>query len=125
MPEQLGRTSSYESTKSSSIRTSSYIQGVPVAKEKISPSPSTGGKPPTYTLQKAARMAARVNTTWARIASVIAYLLAISAIGFVLVLYYVLFYNPYVDIQLEAPPDEFLVRRDRSVSIMESALDDR
>lgn len=95
-----------ESTKSSSIRTN-YIQGVQVNREKLAQT-SSSGKPPTYTLQKAARMTARVNTRWVRIASVIAYLLAISAVAFVLVLYYQFFYDPYRELHSNNLPEAFL-----------------
>ncbi|GAV00167.1 hypothetical protein RvY_11054 [Ramazzottius varieornatus] len=107
MPEELDRTVSYGSTMSSSTRADQGIV-IKCKKDKVSPTSSSGssGKAPTYTLQKAARMAARVNHRWVRIASVLAYLVAISSAGVVLALYYIFFYNPYASLQLTNPHDE-------------------
>ncbi|OQV20216.1 hypothetical protein BV898_05772 [Hypsibius exemplaris] len=111
MPEDLDRTYSYGSTKSSSLRTSNTAY-VAVQKERVSPSSSNNnrdGKLPTYTLQKAARMTAKVNHKWVRIASVIAYLIAISMTAVVLALYYILFYNPYTDLIFTEQSDDVVV----------------
>ena len=52
-------------------------------------------------------MTAKVNHKWVRIASVLAYLMAISLTAVVLALYYILFYNPYTDLVFDpAPPDD-------------------
>ena len=71
----------------------------------MSPASSSLGKPPTYTLQKAARMAARVNKSWIRVASVIAYFLAISVVGGVLAVFYIFFYDPYKDCCVDEPDE--------------------
>lgn len=52
------------------------------------------GKPATYTGDKKAKMAARTNHQWVRLATVFAYLLSVSLAAIVLAIYYSLIWKP-------------------------------
>nr|XP_056707849.1 putative transmembrane protein INAFM2 [Euleptes europaea] len=52
------------------------------------------GKPATYTGDKKARMAAKTNKKWVRLATVLAYVLSVSLAAIVLAVYYSLIWQP-------------------------------
>ncbi|XP_049640965.1 putative transmembrane protein INAFM2 [Suncus etruscus] len=52
------------------------------------------GKPATYTGDKKAKMAARTNQQWVRLATVFAYVLSVSLAAIVLAVYYSLIWQP-------------------------------
>lgn len=52
------------------------------------------GKPATYTGDKKAKMAARTNHQWVRLATVFAYLLSVSLAAIILAIYYSLIWKP-------------------------------
>ncbi|XP_030339589.1 putative transmembrane protein INAFM2 [Strigops habroptila] len=52
------------------------------------------GKPATYTGEKKARMAAKTNKKWVRLATVLAYVLSVSLAAIVLAVYYSLIWQP-------------------------------
>ncbi|KAK2520480.1 hypothetical protein Q9966_013407 [Columba livia] len=58
------------------------------------------GKPATYTGDKKARMAAKTNKKWVRLATVLAYVLSVSLAAIVLAVYYSLIWQP---VRLEEP----------------------
>ncbi|TRZ21337.1 hypothetical protein HGM15179_005734 [Zosterops borbonicus] len=58
------------------------------------------GKPATYTGDKKARMAAKTNKKWVRLATVLAYVLSVSLAAIVLAVYYSLIWQP---VRLEKP----------------------
>ncbi|CAK9292658.1 unnamed protein product [Gordionus sp. m RMFG-2023] len=55
----------------------------------------TTAPPPTYTGEKRARMVAKTNRKWVRIATVMVYTLAVSLAAIILALYYTLVWDPY------------------------------
>uniref|UniRef100_A0A8C4WUS3 InaF motif containing 2 n=1 Tax=Eptatretus burgeri TaxID=7764 RepID=A0A8C4WUS3_EPTBU len=52
------------------------------------------GKAPTYTGDKKARLAAKTNKKWVRLATVFAYILSVSLAAIVLAVYYCVFWQP-------------------------------
>ncbi|XDV42210.1 hypothetical protein PO909_010917 [Leuciscus waleckii] len=52
------------------------------------------GKPATYTGDKKAKMAAKTNKKWVRLATVIAYVLSVSLAAIILAIYYSLIWKP-------------------------------
>lgn len=56
--------------------------------------PSERGKPATYTGDKKAKMAAKTNKKWVRLATVFAYVLSVSLAAIVLAVYYSLIWQP-------------------------------
>ncbi|XP_065258460.1 putative transmembrane protein INAFM2 [Emys orbicularis] len=56
--------------------------------------PAERGKPATYTGDKKARMAAKTNKKWVRLATVLAYVLSVSLAAIVLAVYYSLIWQP-------------------------------
>uniref|UniRef100_A0A8C8SSN0 InaF motif containing 2 n=1 Tax=Pelusios castaneus TaxID=367368 RepID=A0A8C8SSN0_9SAUR len=62
-------------------------------KEKQPPA-AERGKPATYTGDKKARMAAKTNKKWVRLATVLAYVLSVSLAAIVLAVYYSLIWQP-------------------------------
>lgn len=62
-------------------------------KEKEPPA-AERGKPATYTGDKKARMAAKTNKKWVRLATVLAYVLSVSLAAIVLAVYYSLIWQP-------------------------------
>lgn len=52
------------------------------------------GKPPTYTGDKKAKMAAKTNKKWVRLATVFAYVLSVSLAAIILAIYYSLIWKP-------------------------------
>lgn len=52
------------------------------------------GKPATYTGDKKAKMAAKTNKTWVRLATVFAYVLSVSLAAIILAIYYSLIWKP-------------------------------
>ncbi|XP_038597448.1 putative transmembrane protein INAFM2 [Tachyglossus aculeatus] len=58
------------------------------------PAPAERGKPATYTGDKKAKMAAKTNKKWVRLATVFAYVLSVSLAAIVLAVYYSLFWKP-------------------------------
>ncbi|KAM4664761.1 putative transmembrane protein INAFM2 [Discoglossus pictus] len=52
------------------------------------------GKPATYTGDKKARMAAKTNQKWVRLATVLAYVLSVSMAAIILAIYYSLIWMP-------------------------------
>ncbi|KAL8169382.1 UNVERIFIED_CONTAM: putative transmembrane protein inafm2 [Gekko kuhli] len=65
-------------------------------KEKEAGAAAAGerGKPATYTGDKKARMAAKTNKKWVRLATVLAYVLSVSLAAIVLAVYYSLIWQP-------------------------------
>ncbi|XP_042328614.1 putative transmembrane protein INAFM2 [Sceloporus undulatus] len=62
--------------------------------EKPEREASERGKPATYTGDKKARMAAKTNKKWVRLATVLAYVLSVSLAAIVLAVYYSLIWQP-------------------------------
>lgn len=56
--------------------------------------PAERGKPATYTGDKKAKMAAKTNKKWVRLATVFAYVLSVSLAAIVLAVYYSLIWQP-------------------------------
>lgn len=56
--------------------------------------PAERGKPATYTGDKRAKMAAKTNKKWVRLATVFAYVLSVSLAAIVLAVYYSLIWQP-------------------------------
>lgn len=52
------------------------------------------GKPATYTGDKKAKMAAKTNKKWVRLATVFAYVLSVSLAAIILAIYYSFFWSP-------------------------------
>ncbi|XP_026142192.1 putative transmembrane protein INAFM2 [Carassius auratus] len=52
------------------------------------------GKPATYTGDKKAKMAAKTNKKWVRLATVFAYVLSVSLAAIILAIYYSLIWSP-------------------------------
>uniref|UniRef100_A0A8C2ZQM1 InaF motif containing 2 n=1 Tax=Cyclopterus lumpus TaxID=8103 RepID=A0A8C2ZQM1_CYCLU len=52
------------------------------------------GKPATYTGDKKAKMAAKTNKKWVRLATVFAYVLSVSLAAIILAIYYSLIWKP-------------------------------
>nr|XP_032811711.1 putative transmembrane protein INAFM2 [Petromyzon marinus] len=52
------------------------------------------GKAPTYTGDKKAKLAAKTNRKWVRLATVFAYVLSVSSAAIVLAVYYCIFWKP-------------------------------
>uniref|UniRef100_A0A672MEE1 InaF motif containing 2 n=1 Tax=Sinocyclocheilus grahami TaxID=75366 RepID=A0A672MEE1_SINGR len=52
------------------------------------------GKPATYTGDKKAKMAAKTNKKWVRLATVFAYVLSVSLAAIILAIYYSLLWSP-------------------------------
>ncbi|XP_041069819.1 uncharacterized protein LOC121292205 [Carcharodon carcharias] len=52
------------------------------------------GKPATFTGDKKAKMAAKTNTKWVRLATVLAYVLSVSLAAIILAVYYSLIWKP-------------------------------
>uniref|UniRef100_A0A665UVE2 InaF motif containing 2 n=1 Tax=Echeneis naucrates TaxID=173247 RepID=A0A665UVE2_ECHNA len=52
------------------------------------------GKPATYTGDKKAKMAAKTNKKWVRLATVFAYVLSVSLAAIILAIYYSLIWRP-------------------------------
>ncbi|XP_028578387.2 putative transmembrane protein INAFM2 [Podarcis muralis] len=63
-------------------------------KEKEAGAGGERGKPATYTGDKKARMAAKTNKKWVRLATVLAYVLSVSLAAIVLAVYYSLIWQP-------------------------------
>ncbi|XP_063149535.1 putative transmembrane protein INAFM2 [Candoia aspera] len=63
-------------------------------KEKEAGAAGERGKPATYTGDKKARMAAKTNKKWVRLATVLAYVLSVSLAAIVLAVYYSLIWQP-------------------------------
>nr|XP_060616280.1 putative transmembrane protein INAFM2 [Anolis sagrei ordinatus] len=63
-------------------------------KEREKEAASERGKPATYTGDKKARMAAKTNKKWVRLATVLAYVLSVSLAAIVLAVYYSLIWQP-------------------------------
>ncbi|XP_062824254.1 putative transmembrane protein INAFM2 [Anolis carolinensis] len=63
-------------------------------KEPASGGSAERGKPATYTGDKKARMAAKTNKKWVRLATVLAYVLSVSLAAIVLAVYYSLIWQP-------------------------------
>lgn len=55
------------------------------------------GKQPTYTADKKAKIAARANKKWVRLATVLAYVISVSMAAIVLAIYYTFMWNPKTD----------------------------
>lgn len=53
------------------------------------------GKPATYTGDKKAKMAAKTNKKWVRLATVFAYVLSVSLAAIILAIYYSLIWSPH------------------------------
>ncbi|XP_068800414.1 putative transmembrane protein INAFM2 [Struthio camelus] len=62
------------------------------------------GKPATYTGDKKARMAAKTNKKWVRLATVLAYVLSVSLAAIVLAVYYSLIWQPVRGGGAASPP---------------------
>ncbi|XP_061823970.2 uncharacterized protein [Nerophis lumbriciformis] len=61
------------------------------------------GKPATYTGDKKAKMAAKTNKKWVRIATVFAYVLSVSLAAIILAIYYSLIWKPTSASSLSKP----------------------
>lgn len=58
---------------------------------------TSGSKGPTYTADKnKAKMSAKANKKWVRLATVLAYVLSVSLAAIVLAIYYSLIWNPNI-----------------------------
>ncbi|XP_037756416.1 putative transmembrane protein INAFM2 [Chelonia mydas] len=66
--------------------------------------PAERGKPATYTGDKKARMAAKTNKKWVRLATVLAYVLSVSLAAIVLAVYYSLIWQPVRQPRLPTGP---------------------
>lgn len=67
------------------------------------------GKPATYTGDKKAKMAAKTNKKWVRLATVFAYVLSVSLAAIILAIYYSLIWKPTSassSVNKPVPPDE-------------------
>lgn len=66
------------------------------------------GKPATYTGDKKAKMAAKTNKKWVRLATVFAYVLSVSLAAIILAIYYSLIWKPTMSSSLGKPgvPEE-------------------
>ncbi|XP_027027828.1 putative transmembrane protein INAFM2 [Tachysurus fulvidraco] len=56
------------------------------------------GKPATYTGDKKAKMAAKTNKKWVRLATVFAYVLSVSLAAIILAIYYSLIWKPTIQV---------------------------
>lgn len=72
-------------------------------KEKEAGAAGERGKPATYTGDKKARMAAKTNKKWVRLATVLAYVLSVSLAAIVLAVYYSLIWQPVRGVQPQPP----------------------
>lgn len=62
------------------------------------------GKPATYTGDKKAKMAAKTNKKWVRLATVFAYVLSVSLAAIILAIYYSLIWKPADAKKPDSPP---------------------
>ncbi|XP_018943196.1 putative transmembrane protein INAFM2 [Cyprinus carpio] len=62
------------------------------------------GKPATYTGDKKAKMAAKTNKKWVRLATVFAYVLSVSLAAIILAIYYSLIWSPNKSVNTPTTP---------------------
>lgn len=81
------------------------------------------GKPATYTGDKKAKMAAKTNKKWVRLATVFAYVLSVSLAAIILAIYYSLIWKPTSTPSVGKPgvPEEVTITSNISTNISTSS----
>ncbi|XP_067894500.1 uncharacterized protein [Heterodontus francisci] len=80
------------------------------------------GKPATFTGDKKAKMAAKSNTKWVRLATVLAYVLSVSLAAIILAVYYSLIWKPVKSTVSNNPQSSKASRLQEDMSVTASTL---
>ncbi|XP_077094401.1 uncharacterized protein LOC143746478 [Siphateles boraxobius] len=74
------------------------------------------GKPATYTGDKKAKMAAKTNKKWVRLATVFAYVLSVSLAAIILAIYYSLIWKPAESTSNSTKPNSTSINSNSNIS---------